>query len=253
MVFIDLHYENPKETESLEMLLEKEVPFALSLTPTQTAQYPLKVLDLLREAAQRNNIVIGHQGKTHWCLHTKKHRIIDPCHENFCFYNKITRNEQEKIMRDGKELLANLLEREPELYVPPNHLYDENTIKIADKLNYGFFADNGIVMHEPYKRFGLIILPESESPKRRIIYLHNDSLPKNFPEIIEKAEDFRNIGAHISRPSDYIDNAFVEYGKFKLNTFFKHARKRLRDLKRIIQHRDDYAYETSPAADHEKF
>jgi len=202
---LNIHLEGMDDNgEKLKEILDQDMPVAISIAPETFRkegiyknQYPylLRYTDLIGEIVSRNGSVLGQQGNLHKCKYP--HRFADPWHENFCLYGKdLTGDEQRELMGKGKETLLKLFGKSPELYVPPNHMFDLTTIKVAGDMDYDFFAERGIVLNEPYKMGGMIILPETKfSELGDIKYVHYDEIEKNrnYFEAIMKKSGFSSL------------------------------------------------------------
>ena len=66
-------------------------------------------------------------------------------------------NIQEKMIRDGKDIVSSKLEK-PEIFIAPRHSFDHNTIEALKHNNFKFISD-GIGLY-PFKKWGLIWLPQ---------------------------------------------------------------------------------------------
>ena len=120
--------------------------------------------------------MLGQRGNFGICKYP--HSETEPWHENLCLHNpSLLFEEQLLLMKNGKGLLKMSFGKEPEVYCPINHLYDENTIKVAQVLKYKYFMDLNLQDIKPHENNGLIILPEAkigekEAEKSIAIYSH---------------------------------------------------------------------------------
>lgn len=205
MKLLDIHLEGMDDSgEKLKRIIDENILCAISICPETlrergiySKQYPYlpKRLDLIGEVVSKSGNILGQQGNMHKCKYS--HRFADPWHENYCLYNKsLSEDEQRDLMEKGRETLIKLLGKTPELYAPPNHMFDLTTLKVAIDMGYGYFAERGIKVDMPYKLGNgrLIVLPETKfSEKGDIKYIHYDGIEKNkryFEEIIRNLEPF---------------------------------------------------------------
>jgi hypothetical protein len=193
--FLDIHFEAVNEgkgrLEELQKIVEQGIPCAISIAPYTLEQqwYDETTIDLLNKAFKQGAI-LGQQGYGHKCRY--EHRFSDPWHENYCpYHGEFSRQSQVKTFKQGRETLLKHFEKQPELYVPPNHLYGQETLAIASNLGYKFFVERGLSQKKPYKyKYGdMIILPEVKLGKKGIIfYVHYD-------KIKEKQEDYDEVSS----------------------------------------------------------
>jgi len=200
--FLDIHLEAmDDEGEKLKRIIDENIPCAISLCPETlrkkglySKQYPYlpKYIDLIGEIVSREGSILGQQGNLHKCRY--EHRFTDPWHENFCPYNEVSMEEQRELMLKGRQTLVMLFGKYPEMYVPPNHLFDSATLVIAERMDYSFFAERGIKNTEPYLYKRMIILPETKLDETGDIkYVHYDEIGRNkkaFEEVVKKACGF---------------------------------------------------------------
>jgi len=225
MKFLDIHLEGMDDAgEKLKRILEENIPVAISVCPgtlrergIYSEQYPYlpKHLDLIGEVVSRRGNILGQQGNMHKCKHA--HRFVDPWHENYCLYHRpISTEEQRELMEKGKETLIKLLGKSPEMYAPPNHLWDFITLKIANVMQYPFFAIRGVKTNEPllYERDGVntLVLPEVKiNENGHFHYIHYDEIEKNqeaFEGVLKNARSFRNIGIDFSMREKYFGKSY---------------------------------------------
>ncbi len=196
MVIVNIHLETfDKNSFEIVKKLAEKGPIAISLAPIQIPLIKKCQIKYFKKLFKKKNYVLGQQGLTHICNkcvgYRKKNKIkIGPHHENYClWFGKISGKKQEKFMRQGREKLKKVFGREPELYVPPNHLFGGNTFSIVKKMGYKWLTDRACFPMKPYVSQKVIIVPESK-PKIKgsnQIYFHggekgnlNNLLRKNF-------------------------------------------------------------------------
>lgn len=256
--FLDIHLEGMDDNgEKLKRILDENIPIAISVCPETlreggiySKQYPYlpKFIDLIGKIVSRRGDILGQQGNIHKCKY--KHRFADPWHENYCLYNKpLSADEQRDLMEKGRETLVKLLGKSPEMYVPPNHLFDFITLKIANEMRYPFFIIKGVKTDEPllYENddINTLVLPERKiSEKGYFHYIHYDEIKKNpedFEKVVRNARSFHNIGIDFSMHEKYFGE-FYDPNLKQLNKDLKIIRKNstatiirklLRDIKNL--------------------
>ncbi len=198
--FLDIHFEAVNDgkgrLEELQKIVKQGTPCAISIAPYALREgwYDETTLDLLNKAFKQGAI-LGQQGNKHKCRY--EHRFSDPWHENYCpYHGEFSRQSQSEIFEQGMEILTERFGKQPELYVPPNHLYGQETLAVASNLGYRFFAERGLSQKKPYKyEYGdVIILPEVKLGKKGIIfYIHYDKIKekqKDYDAVSKAACDF---------------------------------------------------------------
>ncbi len=238
MIALDIHVENLKEKDFengnkkriIEEILEHNVPVALSFSPWQEpiwGEQNLELFELFKKAVKRENSVLGQQGLNHKCCYG--HETADPWHENYCLYRKsLSYEQQNEFMKKGKNRLEELFEKEVDLYTPPNHQFDDTTLKVAADLRYKFFADKAMISLQPYRAGNMLVIPERDLESGRFdcdaVYIHYDEIDKakeNYKRAIESAVSLREL-----EPED------VSELTKKVNRVLKHSYKYLRDFRR---------------------
>jgi hypothetical protein len=184
MIYLNIHLESfdRKSFENVVRLAQKG-PIAISFAPIQIHLMKVHQINYFKDLFRKKDFVLGQQGLTHKCkkcMNYKKEKKVNigPDHENYClWFGEVSEKEQEAFMKKGREKLNKLFEREPELYVPPNHLFGKNTIGLAKKLGYKWITDRAIIPLKPYVSRGIIIVPESKLSIKgsKQIYSHDGS------------------------------------------------------------------------------
>ncbi len=72
-------------------------------------------------------------------------------------FGSLDLNVQEKMIRDGKDIIVSKLEKS-EIFIAPRHSFDHNTVKALERNNFKFISD-GIGLY-PFKKWGLVWLPQ---------------------------------------------------------------------------------------------
>lgn len=234
-IALDIHVENIKERDFeggnkkkiIEEILEKNIPVALSFSPWQEPiwkdQNP-ELFELFKIAVNRDNSVLGQQGLSHKCKYN--HRFVDPWHENRCLYgNRFDYDEQKNFMKEGKGRLEKLYEKEVELYAPPNHQFDDNSLVAAADLRYKFFADKAVIALKSYKFGKMIVVPERDLEDWKfdcdMAYIHYDEIDgvrENYNRALENSASLKDLQPGYAK----------EY-RVKLNEVIKYSYKFLRD------------------------
>ena len=175
MTFLDVHLEALSDDRGLRQLRDRGLPCAISITPLslRDGSYRADTTALIRELVQRPGSVLGQQGLLHQCR--RRHRFTDPWHENACpWRGPIPAEQQREFMSDGKRQLTKAFGLAPQLYVPPNHLYDDCSVQIAAELDFRFLADQDCLGLPPHHRRGVIVVPETKLGRGRgsVVYVH---------------------------------------------------------------------------------
>lgn len=201
---MDIHLEGCNDNgEKLIELAKIGKPFTISPVPVFTQPpfeyvqngiyskdqfYSPELMGILKEILTEPQIMLGQQGYSHYCdpCFEQKHKR-DPWHENMCLYQDgFSVRNQFITMKIGKEILENKFKVSPELYVPPNHQFDENTKQATINLGFEYFAIQGILNISPYFEKDLIILPERKPGKSgKCSYVHYDQMEGDFPYYLD--------------------------------------------------------------------
>jgi len=240
-MILDIHLEYCDDTgERFENIAKLGKPFNIPIIPVlllpeheifKNGVYPSdyfyseKFTGLLNELSKEKYIGWGQQGFSHYCPECfREKNKKDAWHENRCLHGpKKSVEEQIEIMKKGKNVIEDVLNVSPTIYVAPNHQFDENTKVAAKELGYKYFADRGIINVSPYRENGLIILPERDlGQKGEVFYTHYDRMKDNLKEYIELIEN--------SEPLENIKLSKKPKIKAVLNNRLLVGRKRLRDL-----------------------
>jgi peptidoglycan/xylan/chitin deacetylase (PgdA/CDA1 family) len=217
MPALDIHLEgiegkdfaNGDALHLLREIKERRVPVAFSLPPWMEEYWKKTnpdVISLVREVVGMPGNVLGQQGNTHKCKYP--HTLVDPWHENRCPYRHTpSKQEQRDLMEAGRAKLAALLGVSPQLYVPPNHLFNHDTLEVASEMRYWFFAVKSIVRLPPYRFGNLVVVPEGDLTRgqlgRAATYIHYDEIDShraNYEEAVRKATSLNDIGARYVGP-----------------------------------------------------
>ncbi len=233
-MILDIHLEGidtrgeKQRTKELEEILQQNVPVAISIAPFSLPEhwYSPETLELVRAIVQREGSHLGQQGLNHKCYH--EHKLVDPWHENVCLWKPSpSAQQQRELMQKGKALLEDTFGIPVTLYVPPNHLFNTDTIDIASELGYRFFADKSIIPLSPYSQKNMIVVPETKisTPNRPAYYIHYDEIPANrgcYEKILAEASSLDVLKPQTPRRLE-----------ITANTRLKHLIKRLRDIKKM--------------------
>ncbi len=223
MVILDLHYEDRNKAGSIGWILG--LPIVFSLIPQGSIRIPFKDREVIKESLKNPKCFLGQQGLNHKCQNF--HKYVDPWHENYCLFgNKITKEKQREFMIRGKELLFKIYKREAEIYTPPNHLWNQDTLEVAEQIGYKYLTDKNMINLQPYKVGKLIIVPEHKFNNQdidSIVYAHYgvDIID------IESIKGFKMGNFKDIKPVQQ------SYEKIRLNEILKHSSKIGRDLKNI--------------------
>jgi len=196
MVFINLHLEafDKNSFVNMKKLIEKG-SVAISFAPAHISRMKNYQIEYFKDLFSNPNYILGQQGLEHHCRKCVKYNKsqneikVDAAHENYCFwFGEISQKEQEKFMRKGRKVLKKLFGKEPDLYVSPNHLFGQNTIKVVKKLKYKWMVDRAIIPIKPYSQKGIVIIPESKLSVKgsNQIYLHGNEKKNEIKIILNK-------------------------------------------------------------------
>ncbi|MFH1326950.1 MAG: DUF2334 domain-containing protein [archaeon] len=196
-IFLDIHMEGEyQNADILKSLRDNQIYCALSFIPqrikgNKRGCYGEELKRIAMEMFNLGLTILGQYGNHHRYIYDSKHPIADGTHENFCFYDKISKQEQQGIIEKGRKILFSEFGVNPNLYVPPNHLSKKYTREILDNSGFRYLAERAVINHDPYERGNIIVLPEGlfkgESP---IKYVHYSELT---PEIIKELK-FQTTG-----------------------------------------------------------
>jgi len=194
MTILDIHVEGiePKDfpegnvNQPLKNILMFKVPVVLSL-PSWMEDYwlreknNLELIELVKEAVIRPGSALGQQGNLHKCHHP--HKLVDPWHENSCIWRSSpSRQQQEELMKRGRERLEKLIGITPIVYCPPNHQFNRDTLEVAERTGYHFFTDRAMISLKPYNLGSMIIVPEADLDRKRLktsmVYIHYDEIER---------------------------------------------------------------------------
>ncbi len=201
---INIHFEGINDKgEKLRRLKDEGIVGAISIAPytVRNGWYSDDVLGLVKDLLN-GEWVLGQQGNNHKCKY--KHKVVDPWHENFCLYNPpLTNREQRMIMKKGKESLMKVFSYSPEMYVPPNHQFDEITLYVAEMMGYKYFAERGLVHSHINNYKNMIVVPETKFSEKagndNAKYVYYDKIEKTsrFWEFVKDAQMFsKNLPFH---------------------------------------------------------
>jgi len=241
-MILDIHLEYCDDGgEKLKKIARLDKPFCISPIPallkpqnkvcgsiySKNYFYSQSIVKILKRLSKKSNVILGQQGLQHYCVDCfKEKEKKDAWHENYCFYSKQkTVNEQIKFMKQGKKIIEEVLGVSPKLYVPPNHMFDNNTIIAAKKLGFQYLADKAMIKLYPYTSRGLIILPETKlSQKGEFVYTHYDKITNNLNQYLNFIKSPNYLGQIIPRK--------VSLLKISKNRKLKLNEKKKRDLKK---------------------
>ncbi len=226
--YLNIHLEGMDDNgEKLRRIHDENIPCAISIAPETlrekgiySKQYPYlpAFVDFIRKIVNKPGNILGQQGNMHKCKH--RHRITDSWHENSCPYHKsLSVEEQRKIMRDGNETLFRLLGKRAEMYVPPNHLFNQNTLDAACEEKYPFLIMRGLTIIDPllyqrtiYDDNDILVVPETKFRNLGSFkYVHYDGIKNNeleFEEAVGNAGSFKDIRKNFDIQKHYIDTKF---------------------------------------------
>jgi len=200
--FIDIHFEGFDRKDELVRIVQHKIPCAISIAPYSLREggkeygwYSVEIIDLIRQALQ-NKVILGQQGDIHKCRFN--HVFVDPWHENSCLYHEdLMGEEQAELMKRGRETLERVFGKSPEIYIPPNHLYNFMTRLIAEEMGFKFFAERGISQRKPYQRGKIIVIPEVKIGENgEIVYIHYDEIAgkkQGYEKAMREATSFSEI------------------------------------------------------------
>jgi hypothetical protein len=210
------------QDKNLDFSLLKGKKFIISLCPSSLNNLTVKDIKNIQELLKKG-CILGQRGDLGRCKYPHDDGT-EPWHENLCLHNpSVDFEEQYEFMIKGRNILEGLLGK-VEAYCPTNHLYDINTIKIAQILKYNYFMDKNLQDLKPYENNRLIILPESKE-KGEVVYFHHEDLGK------KEAIDFLKNNKLIL--PDKLELKENQNKLLVINEIKKKIRKLERDLKKL--------------------
>lgn len=221
-------------TQYLREISEKKIPVCLSFVPAREEYSTNPLFDYKIRTLTRNILdnggILGQQGFLSKCPNEHKYR--DPWHENWCWKGAISAEAQREFMEKGRKKLKELTGFFPDLYSPPNHYFDETTLKVAEEMGYRFFADKAMIDIQPYTYGKMLVVPHGELEPTRVrataaIYTHLD-------RILESEDSYKKVLAEAVPFSDLRSEESSAFAK-KTNEFLKYGYKRARDVKRAVK------------------
>lgn len=221
-------FENGDVLHLLEEISDRKISVALSLPPWMEDYWKennAEVIKQVRKIVRIPGNVLGQQGNTHKCR--KGHVCVDEWHENRCPYGGSPRKEEQReLMETGRQRLIDLIGVSPQLYVPPNHLFNHNTLEAASEMGYKFFAVKAVIPLQPYRFGNLIVIPERDLTKGQLngaaAYIHYDEIDAN--------KDHYREAVRRASPLDKVRPEFVNPDKIFLNNSLVLGWKVMRDV-----------------------
>jgi len=245
MVVLDIHAEGIDSEKFIQgdrlhivkSTIERGIPGIWSVPPFmlgRTEDYKgWKNIDLefvynLGEAMRVEGSHLGQQGLDHKCQYF--HTVADPWHENACLWNKaLSEDEQRDFMERGREILFKEFKIEPTVYSPPNHLFDETTLEVAERMGYQYFMNRALVPWNAYMFGSMMVVPESKVQRGDLrdaaLYIHYDQIDDNaakFGEVLRVVTKLEDVTAWEK-----------DSGRIWVSDKIKNVLKRGRDLKRL--------------------
>lgn len=199
-VTLNIHLET-FDDESFQRVVDlaEKGPIAISIAPYHIPRMKSAQIERLKGILSQEGYILGQQGLNHKChickdFHAKKEGAIlkkkgvDPWHENYClWFGEISEKEQEKFMKEGRKKLEEKFGVAPLLYVPPNHLLDRNTVRIAFLNGYKWIANRALIQVAPNGDERIIIIYEGEPEiDNENVYIHADRWKGDLERVIEK-------------------------------------------------------------------
>ena len=186
--------------------------------------YPDWAIEIFRENKHNPNVVWAQEGYRHCCgkcynnLKENNENGLgnwpDPYHEHVCLDGSAQFLEKQiEVIGKGKKLIKNVLEIKPLIYCPPNHLYNNDTLRAVNENNFaGFLTRNGFdylipdlielpAYGEKVDNKTIIIFPETKKGKSPLImtyYNHicNGNVP-NWKELLENSKSINKLSLDI--------------------------------------------------------
>lgn len=213
--------------------------------------YPEWFRDTLKQNRKNSNLIFVQEGYTHYCERCfekflenggrEKDAWPDPFHEHVCLDGHAqSLEEQAKSMEQGRELMDKILyftsemRRHPEIYCPPNHLWNQNTLDAAAKKAFRYVVTKYLIHLPAYYEYNyfrpFIVLPESKSGERK----NSPVISTYYDHLVEgKWEEFQNVLNNSDFASTHVSEKpmFLPALNQTLIKYFKQARdwkKRLR-------------------------
>jgi hypothetical protein len=227
-------FENGDNSSILQSLLDNKTPVALSFSPWQEFIWKNEnpeFFNIAKKVLEINGNVLGQQGLNHKCKN--KHMYADQWHENRCLWRpRLSYREQKEFMLEGRARLSNVFNKMPELYVPPNHYFDNTTLEVASDMGYRFFSEISAIPLKPFRVENMLVVPEGNLKMgnvlgRKAIYIHYDE--------IESCRVLFDSISNSSIPLNSISPERYSSSRWLLNEFLKYSRKYLRDTNRVLK------------------
>ncbi len=231
----------------LELLEEYDVKSTFAVIPKRESEWKDETIDIIREISKKHEI--ASHGLTHKCnllpepeysskrrvlIHHRKHD--DPFHEFVCLdYGPINVEIQAEWLMKSKEILEKLFKTKITSFVPPQHLYDNNTLKAMKRAGLDTIS---IERHHvaPWKESDIFFVPMNTED----IFSHYGVLyekPTNSKDLFEALKS-RFLYRHSTMKYFGFYIHIWNFDEIVLRKFFEITRDieylRLKDVKRII-------------------
>lgn len=147
----------------LDLFNDLGIKATLAIIPTSPTKSMEEsdVTDILKEASKTHEIAL--HGLTHRCHFIKENehkKMTDHYHEFFCLdHGDIPVAEQKQWISEGKKILEDFLNVDIKSFVPPQHLYTDNTLAALKDNGINIFSITNLPCVAPYKQDGVIFVP----------------------------------------------------------------------------------------------
>ena len=136
-------------------------------------------------------------------------------------------------MEMGKNNLVEAFDKEPKIYTPPNHFYDNNTIKSAKQLGFRYFSVYDTLGIKPTSDKEIIFIPERPC-----------HLPRFLDRLSTPCAILTHLG-HLTQHGDYFKELKLEsiqnlqingtfFVKRASNSLIKYGLKYWRDITNLV-------------------
>lgn len=238
-LLIDVQHTSPESFPNgdrkryLREIKERNIPVHIALTPYQRERW-IDLEDDIEAIASRPGSGLLLEGLLHVCSR-RNHAIRDPHHEHICtsfLQSSADYYQQFSDMMKGFSFLRKIYGIAPSGFVPPQHLWNADTLKAVSDSDMQYLITNAMSSNMyPYLEGGVTIVPSGSMKHGRtenlVLHIYYDWIQRRedyFKEAIENAVPISNIP---------VKNKSSAHS---LNNFNIRLAKQLRDAKRLANH-----------------
>lgn len=214
----------------LERILVEDIPVNIALTPYQMDQWS-GLKGLIKEVVSREGSGLLLEGLLHVCTRGN-HKIRDPHHQSICtswFRQNATQQQQSAEIAEGLEFLKEVLDIEPVGYVPPQHLWNRDTLDAVRENGLKYLVTNALFDQMfPYEQDDVLVVPSGSVKHGKV---NNPVVHVYYDEIFGNAlmgEVFSNLVSLSDIPISGKTNLQT------INGLYLGFMKQLRDSRRLV-------------------